>query len=57
MLVLHRGEGTGNLTLDAIFDAEVVWDGDPEAIAANLPGAVVLPYGGSSAVGARLVSA
>jgi L-cysteate sulfo-lyase len=53
VLVLHRGEGTGNLTLDAIFGAEIVWDGDPEAIAANLPGAVVLPYGGSSAVGAR----
>jgi L-cysteate sulfo-lyase len=52
VLALHSGEGTGNLTLDAIFGAEIVWDGDPEAIAANIRGAVVLPYGGSSAVGA-----
>ncbi len=53
VLCLHRGSGTGNLTLDAVFGATVVWDGDPDAIAADIPGAVVLPYGGSSAVGAR----
>jgi L-cysteate sulfo-lyase len=53
VLVLESGEGTGNLTLDAIFGAEVIWDGDPEAIAAEREGAVVLPYGGSNAVGAR----
>jgi D-cysteine desulfhydrase len=53
VLCLHAGSGTGNLTLNAIFGATVVWDGDPEAIAAELPGAAVLPYGGSSATGAR----
>ena len=53
VLCLHAGSGTGNLTLDAIFGATVVWDGDPEAIAAEIPGAAVLPYGGSSATGAR----
>ena len=53
VLCLHAGEGTGNLTLDAIFGATVVWDGDAEAIAAEIPGAVVLPYGGSNATGAR----
>jgi 1-aminocyclopropane-1-carboxylate deaminase/D-cysteine desulfhydrase-like pyridoxal-dependent ACC family enzyme len=53
VLVLHAGTGTGNLTLNAVFGAEIVWDGDAEAIAASRPGAVVLPYGGSSAVGAR----
>ena len=53
VLCLHAGSGTGNLTLDAIFGATVVWDGDPEAIAAELPGAAVLPYRGSSATGAR----
>ena len=53
VLVLHAGSGTGNLTLDAVFGAEIVWDGDPEEIAAKRPGAAILPYGGSSAVGAR----
>jgi L-cysteate sulfo-lyase len=51
VLCLHPGGGTGNLTLDAIFSAEIVWDGDPEAEAAVREHAVVLPYGGSSVLG------
>jgi D-cysteine desulfhydrase len=53
VLCLQRGSGTGNLTLDAIFGAEIVWDGDPDAEAAARDGAIVLPYGGSSKLGAR----
>src|ERR1700754_3778905 len=53
VLCRHRGAGTGNLTLDAIFGAEIVWDGDPEAEAAAREGAVVLPYGGSGGPRAR----
>jgi D-cysteine desulfhydrase len=53
VLCLHAGAGTGNLTLDAMFGAEIVWDGDPEEVAAQREGAVVLPYGGSSVLGAR----
>ena len=42
VLCLRAGEGAGNLALDAIFGATVVWDGDAEAIAAERdPGAVV----------------
>ena len=43
-LPTSRQRAPGNLTLDAIFGATVVWDGDPEAIASEIPGAVVLPY-------------
>jgi len=53
VLCLHGGSGTGNLALDAVFGAEIVWDGDPEQEAARREGAVVLPYGGSSELGAR----
>jgi D-cysteine desulfhydrase len=53
VLCLRSGSGSGNLALDAVFGAEIVWDGDPEAVAAERPGAAVLPYGGSSMVGAR----
>jgi D-cysteine desulfhydrase len=53
VLCLKPGSGTGNLTLDAVFGAEIVWDGDPQEVAASRPDAVVLPYGGSSELGAR----
>jgi D-cysteine desulfhydrase len=53
VLCLRRGAGTGNLALDAVFGAEIVWDGDPEAVAAEREAAVVLPFGGSSRLGAR----
>jgi L-cysteate sulfo-lyase len=63
-LVLSGAEGTGNLTLDGLFGAEIVWtQGDASALgdavadvaeAARALGAVpaVLPFGGSDAVGA-----
>jgi len=53
-----RGEGTGNLVLDGLFGATVVWSGDVEpavvaaSVAASVGGALI-PFGGSSPVGAR----
>ncbi|MFD9736400.1 pyridoxal-phosphate dependent enzyme [Umezawaea sp. NPDC059074] len=53
-----RGEGAGNLVLDGLFGATVVWSGDaePAAVAADVAasgGGVLIPFGGSSPVGAR----
>ena len=48
----------GNLVLDALFGAQIVWagDGDRDAVAADIaalrPGAALIPFGGSSPVGA-----
>lgn len=53
---------TGNLTLDALFGARVHWAGDAPMeeldalaaeIASTIDGAVVLPLGGTNALGAR----
>jgi D-cysteine desulfhydrase len=69
VLVLHGdgpGDQPGNLALDALFGAEVVWagGGDDEALAARAAEvavererggatAAVIPFGGSDGVGAR----
>src|SRR5262249_36730768 len=53
------GVETGNLTLDGVFGARVVWArGEPlddvvARVASEIDGAAVLPFGGSNATGAR----
>jgi L-cysteate sulfo-lyase len=62
VLAGESGSGTGNLTLDALFGADLVWAGgeDPGVVAERVAGDLrvqgerpeVIPFGGSSSVGA-----
>ncbi|WP_413755414.1 pyridoxal-phosphate dependent enzyme [Streptomyces sp. MMBL 11-3] len=56
------GSGGGNLVLDGLLGARAVWAGDVDQdglaaaaarLAASLPAAALIPFGGSSVVGAR----